>query len=94
MAREKTKEYRVRGVHHLSVKVSHAPLTFEITRADGTAVQRLSIDEQTGYVTFSLGNGPVLGLGEGYDLAELDVPAAPETRSSFVPLERLVGPKS
>src|SRR5215813_7052441 len=49
----------------LRVQISHEPLTFHVTAADGRKVQQLRIDENTGSVSFSLGDGPVLGMGEG-----------------------------
>lgn len=41
------------------------PLNFVITTAAGRVVQNLRIDRETGVLTFLLGDGPVLGLGEG-----------------------------
>jgi alpha-glucosidase (family GH31 glycosyl hydrolase) len=49
--------------HRLSVKPN--PLTVEIASKEGKLVQRLAFDEDRGTVTFRLGEGPVLGLGEG-----------------------------
>ncbi|HEX7958998.1 MAG TPA: TIM-barrel domain-containing protein, partial [Terriglobales bacterium] len=49
----------------LRVAISHGPLTFHITSSDGRQVQQLRIDENTGAVTFPLGDGAVLGMGEG-----------------------------
>jgi alpha-glucosidase (family GH31 glycosyl hydrolase) len=40
-------------------------LRITIIHADGHSIQQLDIDEQTGALTFSLGDGPILGLGEG-----------------------------
>ncbi len=65
LARDKTGAFRVGGAGRLNVKVTHSPLTFEVTRRDGKTVQRLVIDEQSGSVTFPLSEGPLLGLGEG-----------------------------
>jgi alpha-glucosidase/alpha-D-xyloside xylohydrolase len=45
--------------------ISRDPLTISVADAGGRIVQRLRIDEQTGAVTFSLGDAPVLGFGEG-----------------------------
>ncbi len=44
---------------------SPQPLEFVVSGADGRVVQKLSIDPETGALTFLLGDGPVLGLGEG-----------------------------
>jgi len=49
----------------LRVRITHDPLTVIVETADGRVVQKLKIDEATGSVTFPLGEGPVLGLGEG-----------------------------
>jgi alpha-glucosidase/alpha-D-xyloside xylohydrolase len=46
------------------VTASPAPLTLDV-ESSGRRVQRLRVDEQTGQVSFSLGEGPLLGLGEG-----------------------------
>ena len=47
------------------VTISGSPLTIRIEAKDGRLVQRLRVDAQTGSLTFDLGDGPVLGLGEG-----------------------------
>ena len=47
------------------VTVSGGPLTIRIEAKDGRLVQRLRVDAQTGSLAFELGDGPVLGLGEG-----------------------------
>ena len=47
------------------VTVSGSPLTIRIEAKDGRLVQRLRVDAQTGSLAFDLGDGPVLGLGEG-----------------------------
>ena len=49
----------------LRVRVTHDPLTIIVEKTDGRVVQKLRIDEASGSVTFPLGEGPVLGLGEG-----------------------------
>lgn len=49
----------------LSVKLSPNPLTIYITAADSRAVQQLSVDEQTGALSFQTGDHPILGFGEG-----------------------------
>jgi alpha-glucosidase (family GH31 glycosyl hydrolase) len=41
------------------------PLVIRIERADGSVVQDLKIDERAGGFSFRLGDGPILGLGEG-----------------------------
>jgi alpha-glucosidase/alpha-D-xyloside xylohydrolase len=45
--------------------VARPGLEIVINAKDGRAVQRLRIDRETGAVTFSMGDGPLLGLGEG-----------------------------
>ena len=47
------------------VTVSGNPLTIRIEAKDGRLVQRLRVDAQSGSLAFDLGDGPVLGLGEG-----------------------------
>ncbi len=47
------------------VTVSTEPLTIRIVAEDGRLVQRLRVDPQSGSLAFELGDGPVLGLGEG-----------------------------
>ena len=47
------------------VTVSGSPPTIRIEAKDGRLVQRLRVDAQTGSLVFDLGEGPVLGLGEG-----------------------------
>jgi len=49
----------------LTVKVSRTPLEIEISAPGSRLLQRLAINDQTGAVTFTLGNAPVLGMGEG-----------------------------
>ena len=49
----------------LTITISREPLIFRIAAKDGRTVQRLRIDAQTGAMTFLLGEGPLLGLGEG-----------------------------
>jgi alpha-glucosidase/alpha-D-xyloside xylohydrolase len=48
----------------IRVSVSPEPLTFTIAAAGGI-VQRLSIERDTGVVSFQTGDAPLLGLGEG-----------------------------
>ena len=45
--------------------VCPARSSIRVERADGSIVQDLKIDEATGGFSFRLGDGPVLGLGEG-----------------------------
>ncbi|HWE40697.1 MAG TPA: TIM-barrel domain-containing protein [Isosphaeraceae bacterium] len=47
------------------VTVSTDPPTIRVEAADGRLVQRLAIGVDDGSATFRLGEGPVLGLGEG-----------------------------
>jgi alpha-glucosidase/alpha-D-xyloside xylohydrolase len=49
----------------LRVQVTDEPLTIIVADANGKTVQRLRIDSRTGGFTFLLGEGPLLGLGEG-----------------------------
>jgi alpha-glucosidase (family GH31 glycosyl hydrolase) len=52
-------------VGDLVVNISKQPLTFRIQHKDGQTVQQLRVDSDTGAMTFALGDGPILGLGEG-----------------------------
>jgi alpha-glucosidase (family GH31 glycosyl hydrolase) len=60
-------ETRIDSMHagDLTIHVSVDPLTIRIDDKDGRRVQQLRIDPQTGVMTFALGDGPILGLGEG-----------------------------
>jgi alpha-glucosidase/alpha-D-xyloside xylohydrolase len=49
----------------LVATVSGPPLTLAIASADGREVQRLRVDDASGALSFALGDGPVLGLGQG-----------------------------
>jgi len=53
------------NVGRFQVIVTPEPLRFRIQREDGRPVQDLRVDPQTGGLTFWLGNGPILGLGQG-----------------------------
>lgn len=50
---------------NLTVRVSPNPMTIAVSARDGRAVQQLGFDPETGALTFQLGDGPLLGLGEG-----------------------------
>jgi len=47
------------------VKLTAEPLTIRIEASDGRLVQQLRIDQQTGSMSFLLGDSPLLGLGQG-----------------------------
>jgi alpha-glucosidase/alpha-D-xyloside xylohydrolase len=49
----------------LDVEITPAPLTVLVKSATGREIQKLVFDEKTGNVSFSIGDAPVLGLGEG-----------------------------
>lgn len=49
----------------LVVKLTAAPPTLVVETPDGKLVQRLTLDAQTPGMSFLLGNGPLLGLGQG-----------------------------
>jgi alpha-glucosidase (family GH31 glycosyl hydrolase) len=49
----------------MKVLFSPRPLAFTITTPEGQAVQQLSVDQETGSVSFRTGDSPLLGLGEG-----------------------------
>ncbi len=50
---------------NLRVAFASIPPALDIVTANGTPVQRLTFDEKSGGLTFSLGGGPLLGFGEG-----------------------------
>ncbi len=50
---------------NLIVKLSSDPVTFSIETVRGAVVQRLTVDKDTGAVSFITGDSPLLGLGEG-----------------------------
>ena len=47
------------------VSIERNSLTVQISDAGGRAVQQLRVQEDTCSITFQLGDGPVLGMGEG-----------------------------
>lgn len=49
----------------LVVRVTDSPPTLTFERDDGSIVQRLTLDSTAPGMSFELGNGPLLGLGEG-----------------------------
>jgi len=50
---------------NLIVKISAAPLSFAIGSADQESAQQLTLDPDSGAVSFAAGDSPLLGLGEG-----------------------------
>jgi alpha-glucosidase (family GH31 glycosyl hydrolase) len=50
---------------NMRVQVSPEPLTFTIESPDGSRIQQLTVDSETGVIHFESGNSPLLGLGEG-----------------------------
>ncbi len=54
--------FQLAGLH---VSIINSPLRIAVTTAGGKSVQTLDFDSATGAVTFPLGSGPLLGLGEG-----------------------------
>lgn len=49
----------------MKVQFAPHPLSFAIATSHGQTIQQLSIDEDTGVVSFATGESPLLGLGEG-----------------------------
>ena len=49
----------------LTIKVSHDPLAFTVSAGAGDAVQRLTVDADSGALSFATGDAPILGLGQG-----------------------------
>jgi alpha-glucosidase (family GH31 glycosyl hydrolase) len=50
---------------NLRVKISSNPLAFAFESVKGAVLQNLKVDKDTGVVSFTTGNSPLLGLGEG-----------------------------
>ena len=48
-----------------NVSISTEPMTVRIEAADGRVVQQLQLDPEKGTLRFPIGDGPLLGLGEG-----------------------------
>jgi alpha-glucosidase (family GH31 glycosyl hydrolase) len=49
----------------LTVKLSSDPLTMRVETRDGRVVQQLRVNSESGALNFLVGNGPLLGLGQG-----------------------------
>ena len=49
----------------LDVEITPSPLTVLVKSATGREIQKLVFDDKAGKVSFTVGDGPVLGLGEG-----------------------------
>lgn len=47
------------------VRVGDDPLKVRVSRPDGRLVQELDVDEVTGALSFGMGDGPLLGMGQG-----------------------------
>jgi alpha-glucosidase/alpha-D-xyloside xylohydrolase len=56
-----------RTIHagHLSITITSAPPTIHVDTIDRKPVQRLTLDQSSSEVSFLLGKGPLLGMGEG-----------------------------
>ncbi len=52
-------------VGELDVEITPLPLTVLVKNATGREIQKLVFDVTTGKVSFSVGDAPVLGMGEG-----------------------------
>ncbi|HET8823841.1 MAG TPA: TIM-barrel domain-containing protein [Terriglobales bacterium] len=49
----------------LKIKVNFDPLALTILDRAGTEIQRLTVDQKTSEISFTTGDSPLLGLGEG-----------------------------
>src|SRR5258708_2067828 len=49
----------------LRIEISREPLAFTLGTTKGEKIQQLTIDRETGVVSFAAGNAPLLGMGEG-----------------------------
>jgi alpha-glucosidase (family GH31 glycosyl hydrolase) len=52
-------------LHGLKINLRREPMTVEIETKNSRVVQTFLIEEKTGSVSFGLGDGPVLGMGQG-----------------------------
>jgi len=50
---------------HLSIRFTSAPPSIHIDALDGKPIQRLTLDASSSAISFLLGKGPLLGMGEG-----------------------------
>src|SRR2546430_9267280 len=53
------------AVGEFRVSVARDPLRIGVSRPDGRVVQQLGVDGASGALWFDLGDGPLLGMGEG-----------------------------
>jgi len=49
----------------LRIRLSFDPLTISLQSAQGTPIQQIRLDQETGAIHFTIGDSPLLGLGEG-----------------------------
>jgi len=49
----------------VNVRITAEPLTFAIETAGAEQIQKITVDEETGVVSFVTGESPILALGEG-----------------------------
>src|SRR6266545_3084963 len=66
--RVRLRSLRFHQTFHLetqTVNIERDPLTITIAGKDGRITQTLRVDQKTGSLSFNLGDGPLLGLGEG-----------------------------
>jgi alpha-glucosidase/alpha-D-xyloside xylohydrolase len=57
--------HQVVSLDKIKVRITRDPLNLIVEEKDGRLVQQLRIDQQTGCLSFNLGDEPVLGFGEG-----------------------------
>jgi alpha-glucosidase/alpha-D-xyloside xylohydrolase len=62
--KELASEHELALEHH-RISIKRAPLRIEVISKSGKLIQRLAFDDNSGAVTFRLGEGPVFGLGSG-----------------------------
>jgi alpha-glucosidase (family GH31 glycosyl hydrolase) len=56
---------RQAAVGDFAVRVETQPLRIRVSRPVGRLVQELAVDETTGALSFGMGDGPLLGMGQG-----------------------------
>ncbi len=50
---------------HLSIRITPTPPTIHIETREGKPIQRLTLEQSSSAISFLLGKGPLLGMGEG-----------------------------
>ena len=65
LARIRDTQVSVLKVGDLRIRLSFDPLTISLQSAQGTPIQQIRLDQESGAIHFTIGDSPLLGLGEG-----------------------------